>query len=202
MSLQEEIRDLQDATLNSGWRIKRIPWLPPGKLETVYNTPLTLVMGLGGAVSFLVVFGGILLMGAGILPQIKHEGSPTRVYLVMGIGLLGLVSMFLSRFVATKQKYSGWIKVQATRQDSEIRLGWIFNGKQRCDSWEYRLQCDFEHQGQHYTVTPQTMHLTVFKTQEQLEAFLDQRIDSDGSCTLWIDPRNPLHTCFHEKPRI
>lgn len=47
------LRKMQEMARNAGWRIKWIPWQEPGKVEMVYNTPLTLVTGLGGAAVFI-----------------------------------------------------------------------------------------------------------------------------------------------------
>lgn len=66
--------------------------------------------------------------------------------------------------------------------------------------WAPRILCEFDYKGTRYRVTPIIVKLTAFSTKEDVNRFLDERINSDGTCTLWVNPKNPLHTVFHKKP--
>ncbi|MBN1306116.1 MAG: hypothetical protein JXA13_16885 [Anaerolineales bacterium] len=48
-------------------------------------------------------------------------------------------------------------------------------------------------------MTPESSRLVAFNTERQLLNYLEQQIQPDGSCRLWIKPGNQLQTIFHKK---
>ncbi len=103
MTIQETLRDLQDRARDAGWRIKWIPWQGDGKVEVVYNTPLTLFTGLGGAAIFVYAMWAV----------VTHR-APLPF---LGVGLAGLVMAVAGRIYAAKNQQSGFIEIQATCGD-------------------------------------------------------------------------------------
>ena len=200
MAFQEKIRALQDRMRNSGWRIQWIPWQESGKPEYVYNTPFTLVTGFGGAALFLGAAGHVffpIFRTSG-----KPEPSPEEAYVIIGVALSGLAIILLGRIYAAIHKQAGWKKVTARCIDREIqkRHGYRDGDRQTC--WEYRLLCTFDFKGQTYKVTPEPTHMVAFTSERKLQAYLDERIQPDHTCRVWIDSRNPLHAVFHRKQKI
>jgi hypothetical protein len=189
MNINKKLRGFQDLVRNSDWRIKWIPWQEPGRAEYIYNTPLTLFTGFGGAALFLGSVVYLLLF--------KHvQGS------VLAIGLAGLVMIFLGRIYASLNKQAAWIQLTARCIDREIQER-HYPGKGNIKIvWEYRLLCVFNHNGTEYRATPEASHIAGFQSQDLVEKYLNERIQPDGSCKLWVDPRNPLHAVFDKKQWI
>lgn len=188
MSIPQKIRDAQDQIRDQGWRIESIPWQDAGRPEFVYNTPLTLMTGLGGATLF---FGSIYWLVA------KDGQWPALLS-----GIAGLAIIFLGRLYASARKQAGWIGVTAQCIDLEQQERHYPHQGNIKIIWEYRLLCAFTYNGREYRVTPESSHLAGFPSQERLQKYLDGRILSNGSCRLWIDPKNPLHTIFDKKQWI
>ena len=196
MGIERNIRGLQDAARNSGWRIKWIPWQEQGKPEYVYNTQLTLLTGFGGALMFVGAIAYILLAPKNLIES--TNGIPRELFTPLVIAVSGILIAILGRIYAAWHKQSGWKTVRARCVDREIqkRLG---SGKNPSHVWEYRLVCTFYFNGLEYTVTPESSHMVAFRTKENLEKYLDERIRADGTCLLYIDKKNPLHAVFHKK---
>jgi hypothetical protein len=200
MGIQQTLRNLQDRARNAGWRIQWIPWQEPGRPEYVYNTPLTLITGLGGAALFV---GSIILIPLAMYREdIVTLESEEELILLIGTGLAGLAIAIAGRIHAAFRKQADWEQVTAKCIDREIKeyLGG-HNGRSEV-TWEYRLLCAFMLDGREYTVTPEPSHMMSFTSEESVRKYLDERIDPDGACQLWIDRRNPLHAVFHKKQRI
>ena len=45
---------------------------------------------------------------------------------------------------------------------------------------------------------PRDKPLPTTTAERKLEQYLEERLEPDGSCRLWIDPVNPLHAIFHK----
>jgi len=200
MALQKTLRDLQDRARNTGWRIHWIPWQAPGKPEYVYNTPLTLVTGFGGAALFLGAASHVFF------PIFRSSGnsdpSPEEIYLIVFLAVCGLAIILLGRFYAAFKRHFDWQRVTARCVDREIQERSGYQGGDRVAGWEYRLLCTFDFNGRSYEVTPEPSYLVAFNSQSKLEQYLEERIQPNGTCKLWIDPSNPLHAMFHTRRNI
>jgi hypothetical protein len=184
-----KLRDFQDHVRDTGWRIKWIPWQEPGHVEYVYNTPLTLFTGFGGAALFIGSVAYLLIF--------KQAQGP-----LLAIGVAGLVMIFLGRIYAAFNKQAGWIQLTARCIDREIQER-HYPGKENIKIvWEYRLLCVLNHNGTEYRVTPEVSHIAGFQSQDLAQKYLTERIRTDGTCNLWVDPQNPLHTVFDKKQWI
>ena len=103
----EQVAVAQEKVRNKGWRIHRIRWKKDGKAEWVHNTPLSLMLVILGLISFLVPIALVLKEA---IPE------PAALLAVLGIGLL-----FLSRVLAARAQFRGWIPVDAVCVDRETR---------------------------------------------------------------------------------
>ncbi len=200
MVLQKKLRDIQDRVRNAGWRIKSIPWQESGRPEYVYNTPLTLVTGFGGAALFIGAAGHVFfpIFRSGKNP----EPAPEELYVTIGVAISGLAIILLGRLWAAISKQAGWQKVTACCIDREIQKRYSYSGGKRSTSWEYRLLCTFHFNYRSYEVTPEASHTVAFMSERKVEEYLEERIRPDGTCRLWIDLKNPLHAVFHKKQKI
>jgi hypothetical protein len=189
LNIKKNLRDLQDQVRDSGWRIKWIPWQEPGSVEYIYNTPLTLFTGFGGAALFLGSIVYLLIS--------KHVQGP-----VLAIGLAGLVMIFLGRLYASFNKQAWWTCLTARCIDREIQQRHYLSEGNIKIIWEYRLLCVFNYNGIEYRVTPEASHIAGFQSQDLAQKYLNERIRPDGTCKLWVDPRNPLHAVFDKKQWI
>jgi len=189
LNIHKKLRDFQDQVRDSGWRIKWIPWQEPCRAEYIYNTPLTLFTGFGGAALFLGSVAYLLLF--------KQVQWP-----ILAIGLAGFIMIFLGRIYAAFNKQGGWLQLTARCIDREIQER-RYPGKGNIKIiWEYRLLCVFNHNGTEYKVTPEASHIAGFQSQDLAQKYLNEKIRSDGTCNLWVDPRNPLHAVFDKKQWI
>jgi len=191
MRIEKKLRHLQDNLRNAGWRIQHIPWQPEGKLE---------VYGPSSALQWLLIlagFGGFL----GGIPLISNRVVSTPV----GIGIMlgGLLLLFLSRFATGYRLYRHYVRVEAKCIDREVLE---YEDPDSAGSltkntfWAPRILCEYRYNGQTYRVTPIIVKTVAFNTESRVHKFLDDRIDPDGNCTLWINPETPLQTFLHQKP--
>ena len=190
MGLEQKIRKLQDRVRNAGWRIGNIPWQEDGKPEYYFNTPLTLGMVFVGLIGF---FGGVFLL----------VGHSTSIPLGIGVAVAGLLILLSSRFAAGYFLYRDFERVDAKCLDQEVRkfedpdsVGSI----NRITYWVPRILCEFTYKGRTYRVTPTIAKQCAFPDEKSAVQFLQERMDPDRRCTLWINPANPLQTVFHKKP--
>jgi hypothetical protein len=191
MTVERKLRKIQDTIRNSGWRIQHIPWQPEGRLE--YHIPkdgITWALVVSGFVCF---FGPILLLGRGF-----------SAWMVISLMVFGLVLLFASRFSFGRNLFYAFEAVEAACIDREIlevedpdSIGSFNNNT----FWVPRILCEFDYQGRRYRVTPIIVKIVAFNSEEGAKNFLDDKIDSKGKCTLWVNPKNPLHTVFHKKPK-
>lgn len=192
MKVERKIRTLQDNIRNSGWRIQHIPWQPEGKPEYIVpQDNITRVVMLSGFTCFL---GPIFTLGRFNVP----------VWGVISIMMTGLALLLASRFCYGRNLYGKFKAVEANCIDRDVREFEEFDpdgGFPKAKIWAVRILCQFYYNGCRYTVTPIIVKLTDFSTEEEANRFLEARIDNDGMCMLWINPENPLHTLFHEKPK-
>jgi hypothetical protein len=192
VNLENKLRDLQDNIRNAGWRIQHIPWQPEGKLE-VYKPGNLLTW-------FLILSGFVCFFGGAIL--FSPSGFP--VWIGIAVMILGLVLLITSRFSAGRHQYDDFVSVEAICLDREVQE---FEDPDSVGSlikntfWEPRILCEYRYKGKRYRVTPIVVITVAFHTDEGVTKFLDERINGEGKCRLWINPMNPLHTVFHLKPK-
>ncbi|MFH1984640.1 MAG: hypothetical protein ABIL58_22595 [Pseudomonadota bacterium] len=122
----------------------------------------------------------------------------------IAIMVIGLVLLLSSRYTSGHSLYARFVAVKAVCVDRETR---DFVDPDSVKSlikstfWKPRILCNFEFESRSYQVTPIIFKMVAFNTKEGVDRYLDQRIDKNGNCTLWIDPENPLHAVFHKKPK-
>ena len=189
MSIKQKLRDYQDQIRDRGWRIKWIPWQEPGQAEYIHNTPLTLLTGFGGAALFFVSVVYLIVF--------KHAQWP-----ILAVGLAGLVMIFLGRIYASINKQAGWLYLTARCIDRDIQERHYPSKGNVKIIWEFRLICEFTHNGTKYRVTPEASHTAGFQSQDLVQKYLNARMQPDSTCKLWVNPQNPLHTVFDKKQRI
>jgi hypothetical protein len=159
------------------WRIKRIPYESgetPTKRETDWLALPGLAIGIGG---------GVLLW---------RTGNPMFAIAVA----TGFLWMILASALKNKRRKRHWQYVKACCSDKEIQLvgaGTSSRGTPM-HTWDFRLICSFEIDGQAFTVTP--LYRSSFSSENALQAFLRKTIDTDGTCLLRINPQNPLEAEF------
>jgi hypothetical protein len=184
MSIQKQLCDMQDRLRNAGWRIRWIPWQAPDTPEYIHSkNPLPLI-------------GAALFLGAIFLPGRRIGGITISVNMTIAGAVAGLALAMIGIIYVAHQRQAGWERVDARCIDREIGK---CEDADRTVTWAYRLICVFTYQGQEYTVTPEPLHLIGFHSEHRVQEYLRQRIQPDGRCQLWIDPRNPLHAIFHKK---
>jgi hypothetical protein len=189
---EKKLRKLQDEIRNGGWRIQHISWLPPGKVERY---------GPGNLSTWCLIILGFACFFAG--PALLSEaGFP--IWAGISIMVFGLALLMFSRFSAGRFLYGRFVPVKAVCLDREVRefidpdtVGDLIENT----FWKPRILCEFEFRDKCYQVTPIIVKTLAFNTEEGVHRFLNKRLDSDGKCTLWIDPENPLHAVFHKKPK-
>jgi len=189
LNFKNNLRDFQDQVRDSGWRIQWIPWQEQGRSEYIYNTSLTLFTGFGGAALFL---GSVIYLL--LFKQVQG--------LVLAIGMAGLIMIFLGRIYAAFNKQGGWLQLTARCIDREIQERHYPSKGNINIVWEYRLLCVFNHNGTEYRVTPEASHVMGFQSQDIAKKYLTERIRPDGTCKVWVDPRNALHAVFDKKQWI
>lgn len=154
------------------WRIKAIPFRNPNAMmETNWGA-------LFGALFFIGGIGGILV---GLNVEILFSIS------IFGI-VLGLSSIFFKGRILRRN----WTKVIAQCTDKEWKsvLGAPGRHGGVRKTWTFQLLCEFELDGKWYTVTP--AYWSTFISEGRLQSFLDKLISPDGTCPLWVNPKNPL----------
>ena len=70
-------------------------------------------------------------------------------------------------------------------------LSLLFAARTARKNWKkVGVQCEFELHGKQYTVTPD--YWSTFMSERRLQKFLNKVISPDGTCQLWVNPKNPL----------
>jgi hypothetical protein len=172
--------------LNEGWRIALIP---TGDFNQAPPSSMLLVL-LSGPIIILFLVGFELEIndeaGSSYLPGIFMVGS---------MAALGILIYLRGR--GLKRQRARWVVVPARCADLEIRQvsGNDFNDGA---NWLCRLVCEFDHNGQHYRITP-VAHRRFsradecgFPSQGEAQAFLSSKVATDGTCSVRINPNDPL----------
>lgn len=175
----------------SNWRIKHIPWCRGRKSIISYSfnsdTWIFLIFCLF-SIFFTILFISqkIAFIPAGLL-----------------ILLIGLFLLIICRFIIGYISYKDFVRVEAKCIDQEIKNidGPIPDtGFLKITKWAPRLLCEYTYEGNKYKVTPLIPYYGTFLSQKKVELFINNRINPDSTCILWINPKNKLHTLFHCKP--
>lgn len=186
MMFQKRLRNMQDRLRNAGWRIQWIPWWEPDKPEIItQNNPLSLIG--------IIVFIGVFFWNSYAFFGVTLTPSQMIAIAVSGLGLI-----FFGAILSAFQAQFGWKRIDAQCIDREIRE-YEKDPGDITSSWGYRLICTFRFDGNEVKVTPEPSTLSSFHSKQQVEDYLNGKINQDGYCQLWVNPKNPLQTMFHKK---
>lgn len=184
MSIHQNLVEFQKQQRDAGWRIKSILWHDAGKLEKIDPpipaTPFTLA----------AVIVWIALLAVSFV-----NGEPEWT---MAFGVGGLVAGILACVYTASQRYQHWVSVNAICCDKEVRSA----RPQGHEVWTFRVQCDFQYEGKTYAVTPALGLWCNFRKEEAVLKYLNETIDQNGNCLLWVNPDNPLQTSFNTLPKV
>ena len=111
---------------------------------------------------------------------------------LFSISLLGLIIALVSTLLRGRSVRKNWIKVLAHCIDKEWTQVLGASGQRGGVrmTWTFQLRCEFEFNGQRYTVAPE--YWSTFISENRLKKFLNSVITPDKTCHLWINPENPL----------
>jgi hypothetical protein len=170
----------QNARSESDWRIHYIPYEQSRKAGTVSVGGW--VMTLAGLALFLISFA---MLFSGLWPAMIVM-APAGFLLVM-----------FGTLVSNRTKRKDWVRLKAVCLDREHKRVWGLGsvGAGRISSgytWTFRLLCKFELDGREYVVTPWFWH--TFWSERDVRRFYAKAIGEDGTCSLYVNPRNPLET--------
>ena len=188
MSIKNKIKEFQDASRDAGWRIKSINFREEGETEKFYETSPKIIRTISNF-SLLVLI--ILLIW-------KFSGGPAWC----GVGVvLSFVSILVCTFLSNVMTCHNFIAVDAVCIDREIQDYKSHSHKGRSSThYTFRTLCEFEYEGNTYKVTPECLKLVAFNSEKQVENYLKKHINDNGSCTLMVNPQNPLQTIIGKKP--
>lgn len=158
--------------MNLGWRIQVIPYDDQSKALRYETNGYALT----GALLFLT---GIVIYLA------------MRNMFFIGIALFGFLVMIAGIIYKERNKYKSWKLVKAVCVDREIK-GYRSSAGYK-SSWSFRLVCEFRMNGQKYRVTPE-VYWRSFSSESSIRYFLARRINREGYCLLYVNPKNPLQT--------
>lgn len=161
----------RDPLENIEWRIKNIPFADPyAAMKTNWGALIGALLFIGG------IFAGL------------------KVVALFSVSFFGLALGLISTLFRGRMTRKNWKKISAKCTDKELRkvLGAAGPRGGTRMAWTFQLLCEFELDGKRYTVTPG--YWSTFISESRLENFLDKVISSDGTCQLWVNPKNPLQT--------
>ena len=177
---------MQDRLRNSGWRIQWIPWWETDKPEIIkQKNPLAFI-------------GVAIFLGAVFWNQFSYFGVTLSESQIIVIVVSGLAISMFGIISSAFQLQAGWKRIDARCIDQEVGEYWKEPGV-ITSSWGYRLVCLFSFEGKQYTVTPEPSNLASFSSKKQVDSYLNETINQNGSCKLWINPKNPLQTVFNKR---
>ena len=167
----KELRNVQDDSINSGWRIKFISYAPK-------DTPIII-----GFENWAGCLAGISIIGflGGIIMSIKDQDS-LGIYIALGSFLVCLFALVIKNFLLQKD----WIFVRAKCLDREVTRVRSRNGG---PSYGSRILCEFNYNDVCIQCTPQVTWIT-HSTEDNAHKFLNSQIDENGECILKVNPHN------------
>jgi len=176
------VRQFQDGHANEGWRIHLIPYDDPNQPKVADFRGVVAIIPLAGVFGFII---GACVATYGK----KHAGA----------GVLIAVSSLLLAFGGV------WLKAHVEMQwdispgrcvDRELRkilIPAVSGSSGGVWGWFCRVVCEYEYLCVPYRVTPDVSRMN-FTSEADALKFLAERISPDGSCSLRVDPKNPLRT--------
>lgn len=164
------MKPVGDSAEESGWRIQSIPSRDPyAMMETNWGAVLGALFFIGG------IFAGLKV---------------AALFLISIFGLvLALISILFRGRIVRRNWKKYWPNAR-TRNGKSPGDTWPRGGVRL--TWTFQLLCEFELDGNRYTVTPE--YWSTFISENRLQKFLDKVISPDGACQLWVNPKNPLQT--------
>ncbi|MDQ7825076.1 MAG: hypothetical protein RDV48_19905 [Candidatus Eremiobacteraeota bacterium] len=151
------------------WRIEHIPSESESRVQA---NPLAALGAL--------VFVGCIIMAL----VIKAADAVRLVWLLSGMAGFGL--SLLAGWYKARQERRSWIRLKARCIDREWHSVRVPKGT----TWTFRILCEFTLEGRHYKATP--VYWTTFISEKALTDFLEKVIAPDGTCELYVNPKDPL----------
>jgi len=194
VDLEDLLNNLENkhSVPDDDWRIKHIDWKNCRKTSMIHQTRF----------SMFCIIAGLLTMAVSLILVISKQVS--IAYLLgwpLGMGII-----FLGRMQARGDDYKDWFQVEATCHDRESHSyqGRSIDHRQenQLDEYAIRILCSYKHKGEEWFVTPIVSKVMAISSQKGVDRFLDEHIGINGKCTLWVNPKDPLHTSFPGKPTI
>ena len=173
-----DLRSLQDAALNDGWRIQSISYAANGR-------PMT--FGFETAAGYVAMTGvAAFLAGLGYTIYLKETGRVPAAGLVLAaVGFACAAGSIPLRAFLLRRS---WKTVHARCIDREVRL--VSRLRER--PWDARILCEYTEAGATVRCTP-FLSQTGFRTESAAWARISEIVASDDACELLVNPKNPLH---------
>ena len=177
------VRLFQNDKENTGWRIQMIPYDNPNQPKTVNFRGWAAIVPVTGALGFIV--------GACVATYDERKYSRLGLWIAVSSLLVAFGGVWLkARFEMT------WDASPGRCVDRELRKILIPAASGSAGNvwvWFWRIVCDYEYMGIRCRVTPEVCG-SGFNSEASAHEFLAQKISQDGTCTLRVDPKNPLRT--------
>ena len=163
----------------SGWRFELIPYRSGTGARPFKECWEASMPGM------VLCLTGIGLFILGILSVLVFKGpkGPAIVIAMIGwpLGAFGL--LLVNRGVRRD-----WLRIEATCLDRDYKRVATGDG----NTWQFRWLCKFKLDGKEYTVTP--YYYSTMATEKGVLSLFAKAISSQQTCSLWVNPRNPLET--------
>ena len=167
----KKLRNIQDRSINSGWRIEMISHAPKD---------MPIIIGFENWAGCLAVISAIGFV-VGCIMEIKDQDS-LGIYIVFGSFSVCLFALGMKIFLTKKD----WIFVRAKCLDREVTRVRSRNGG---SSYGSRVLCEFNYNNVSIQCTP-VVHWTTQTCEDDAHELLNSRIDPDGECILKANPNN------------
>lgn len=121
---------------------------------------------------------------------------------VVGGGIIGSgIAVFLViRQWETWRTRRRWVRVLATCSRRRIRK---CRHASECSirGWTFDLWCTYSWKGRTHTAIPRPAGFLSFFNAESVQFYLDETIQREGTCVLWVEAENPQSAFFHHRPK-
>jgi hypothetical protein len=193
--MRDRLLHMQDRFLNEGWRIRFIPHGPDGQLMT-FGYGENIPGRMAGATGAIALVAGVASGVLGVSSSFAGEDLGVETWfkvssLVFIAALVALVPLMILARIMFRRSLR---RTLGTCVDRELRC--VQHPKYNRESWGVRLLCRYTFQGRAHTGTPYLQFGAEqgmdFRSREAAEQFLVDRVATDGTCWLLVDPRKPL----------